>query len=125
MQEIIYNLKNKIRFLYHNFGRIILIIFLILIFLFTIYFYNNYYIIGDLKILFFDIGQGDSLMIETPSHKKIIIDAGPSDKVLGLVDNEMNLFDRDIDLAIMSHPDQDHIAGFISLFKKYNFQKII
>jgi len=125
MQEIIYNLKNKIRFLAHNFGRIILIIFFILIFLFGVYFYNNYFSSRVLKISFFDIGQGDSVMIETPSHKKVIIDAGPSDKVLGLVDNEVNLFSKNVDLAIMSHPDQDHIAGFISLFKKYDFKKVI
>ena len=125
MKDIFSKLKSKIIFLKQNFGRIILLLIPILIFLFLVYFYKTYFVFGNLKISFFEVGQGDSIFIETPSHKKILIDSGPGEQVVGEIDKNMRFFDRNIDLAILSHNDQDHIAGLLPLFKKYNFKKII
>ena len=125
MPEIFYKLKTKISFLKHNFGKIIFLVFIFFIFLITIYFYNYYFTFGNLQITFLDVGQGDAIFIETPSHKKIILDSGPNEKILVAVDKEMGLFRKEIDRAILTHTDQDHGAGFISLFQKYNISEII
>jgi len=125
MPEIFYKLKNKINFLKHNFGKIIFLFFIFLILLATIYFYNHYLAFGNLQITFLDVGQGDAIFIETPSHKKIILDSGPNEKILAAVDKQMGSFRKQIDLAILTHADQDHVAGFISLFQKYNILEII
>ena len=37
---------------------------------------------SDLHVIFFDVGQGDSIFIETPQKHQIIIDSGPGDKTL-------------------------------------------
>jgi len=78
-----------------------------------------------------DVGQGDSILIETPNHKHILIDSG------GKFDFEKeewrkrkDPFDvgKDIvlpylhyrgihrlDLAIVTHEDFDHLGGYLSL----------
>ncbi len=35
---------------------------------------------AELKVDFIDIGQGDSILIETPNKEHILIDGGPPDK---------------------------------------------
>ena len=54
-----------------------------------------------LKVDFFDVGQGDSIFIETPDKKQILIDGGPGEAVLEKLGNEMGFFDRSLDLVIL------------------------
>ena len=35
-----------------------------------------------LEVNFFDVGQGDSVFIETPKHRQILIDGGPNGQVI-------------------------------------------
>src|SRR5436309_2731561 len=66
---------------------------------------------GLLKIYFFDIGQGDSELIETPNGHQILIDGGPDGSVLRRLGQAMPFYDRSIDLVIATHPHADHIRG--------------
>ncbi len=72
-----------------------------------------------LKVVFFDIGQGDSIFIETPKKTQILIDGGPSSKVVEKLGNELPFSDRSIDLVIATHPDSDHIGGLVEVLKSY------
>ena len=47
-----------------------------------------------LKVTFFDVGQGDSIFIETPGRNQILIDGGPTDKILNKLGKEMGFWDR-------------------------------
>jgi len=78
-----------------------------------------------LEIIFFDIGQGDAIFIETPSNHQILIDGGPSSVILEKLGKEMDFWDRRIDLIILTHPDHDHIAGLIEVLKRYNVENIL
>ncbi len=78
-----------------------------------------------LKVSFLDIGQGDSILIETPSGHTMIIDGGPSDVVLARLNEQMNYFTRDIDVMISTHPDADHVTGLIPVMEKYRVKNII
>lgn len=72
------------------------------------------------EIYFFDIGQGDSQLLVLPGGVKILIDGGPSGERLTARLNEiLPASDRYIDLVILSHPQHDHYAGFISALKYY------
>ena len=53
---------------------------------------------GLLKIYFFDIGQGDSIFIETPSGRQILVDGGPDNKVLSKLGEVIPFYDKDIEL---------------------------
>jgi len=74
---------------------------------------------GVLTFAVMDIGQGDSLYIEGPTGIEIVIDGGPSSSILRELPNLMPQFDRSIDAVIETHPDADHISGFIDLLKRY------
>ena len=73
----------------------------------------------ELTIAFLDIGQGDSIFIESPSGVQVLVDGGPSGKVLQELGKVMPLYDRTIDMLIVTNPDQDHFAGFLDVLKQY------
>ena len=78
-----------------------------------------------LELVFFDIGQGDAIFIETPQKYQILIDGGPDALVLKKLTQEMPFGDNEIDLIILTHPDSDHITGLISVLERYKVDNII
>ncbi|MFH0814800.1 MAG: ComEC/Rec2 family competence protein [Candidatus Falkowbacteria bacterium] len=77
-----------------------------------------------LSVRFLDVGQGDSIYIRTPEKQDILIDAGPDAKVIEQLGKAMPFFDNEIDVAILTHPHADHVAGFIEVLKRYKVDKI-
>ncbi|MCB0123620.1 MAG: ComEC/Rec2 family competence protein [Caldilineaceae bacterium] len=67
---------------------------------------------GRLHLYFLNIGQGDGILIQTPSGRQVLIDGGASPQQLraelGAV---MPFWDRTLDLVIMTHPDSDHMRA--------------
>jgi competence protein ComEC len=78
-----------------------------------------------LEVNFFDVGQGDAILIETPKYNQILIDGGPDSKILEKLGKVLPFWDRDIDLIILSHPEKDHFAGLIEVFKKYKVNSVL
>lgn len=72
------------------------------------------------KVTFLDVGQGDSILIQTPSNKQLLVDAGRSKNVVELLEKHMPYFDRTIDVVIGTHPDADHIGGLPGVFDNYS-----
>ena len=82
---------------------------------------------GDtLKVAFLNIGQGDSIFIESPNGNRIMIDAGPSGTVteaeLGKL---LPFYDRHLDLIMLTHPDADHVAGFQNILEDYKVDQVV
>jgi len=78
-----------------------------------------------LEVCFLDIGQGDSIFIETLQGHQILIDGGPDDSVLEKLENKMPFWDRTIDLIILTHSDKDHVFGLIEVLKNYEVENIL
>ena len=78
-----------------------------------------------LKVYFLDIGQGDSIFIETENKIQILVDGGPDNKVIQELSRVMPFWDRTIDFIILTHPDHDHIAGLPEVLKRYEVKGII
>jgi competence protein ComEC len=72
-----------------------------------------------LSVWFFNIGHGDALLIESPTHKRILIDGGPNRKVLSELGRALPFGDKRIDMVIETHPDKDHIGGLPEVVKRY------
>jgi len=73
-----------------------------------------------LHIYFLDIGQGDSILIDSPTHGRILIDGGANLKVLTELGKILPFGDRRIGVMIESHPDKDHIAGLPEVVSRYD-----
>lgn len=78
-----------------------------------------------LTVAFLDIGQGDSIYIESPTHHRMLLDAGPNGAVLTELGKLMPFYERTIDVIMPSHPDSDHIAGFPKVLAHYNVKAAI
>jgi competence protein ComEC len=74
----------------------------------------------DLVVSFLDVGQGDAILIETPSGVDLLIDGGRDRSVLREVGKRLGPFDRTIDIVLATHPDADHIGGLSEVFKRYD-----
>ena len=72
-----------------------------------------------LRVAFLDIGQGDAIFIESPDGNQIIFDGGPGSALVRVVAGQMSLFDRHIDMIVVTNPDKDHFEGFIPLLSRY------
>ncbi len=72
-----------------------------------------------LKVAFLDIGQGDSIYIEAPNGRQMLIDGGPGPVVLSKLSEVMPYGDRSIDILLATHTDADHITGFNSVLDAY------
>ncbi len=69
---------------------------------------------GDiLTVSFLNIGQGDAIFIQAPNGNQILVDSGPPHSVLSELRHVMPLYDRSIDMLVITNPDADHIGGFI------------
>lgn len=75
---------------------------------------------GALEVHFLDIGQGDSIFIQTPSRRQVLIDGGQSDSpVLENLGNLMPFYDRNIDMVVVTHMDADHIGGLLQVLDRF------
>ena len=74
------------------------------------------------ELYFLDVGQGDATFIITPGRKKIMIDGGKSLHALQFLmwKYRLDLPNPDpvtLDLVVLSHGDEDHIAGLTKLIE--------
>jgi len=81
--------------------------------------------IQPLEVVFFDVGQGDSIFIETPKKQQILIDGGPGSAILEKLGTEMPFYDNTLDLIILTHPEKDHLAGLLEVLKRYKVENIL
>lgn len=78
-----------------------------------------------LKVIFLDVGQGDAILIMQGSNQ-ILIDGGPSGQVLmEKLGRYVPFWDREIEMVIATHPDQDHIEGLLGAMKNYRVGSLI
>lgn len=79
----------------------------------------------SLEVNFFDVGQGDTIFIESPKRHQILIDGGPGSTILEKLAGEMPFWDKTIDLIILTHPEYDHMTGLIEVLKRYKVENIL
>jgi competence protein ComEC len=66
-----------------------------------------------LRVYFFDVGQGDSILILSPEGNTILIDGGEANtRILSYL---QALGVQHIDLMIATHPHADHIGGLVQV----------
>lgn len=78
-----------------------------------------------LQVSFLDVGQGDAILVQTPSGHDMLIDGGATDRVLAHLGDKMDYFDRDLDVMIATHDDADHVTGLIPVLQKFQVGTIV
>ncbi len=74
---------------------------------------------NTLKVYFLDVGQGDAILIDSPTKGRVLIDGGRNRKVVSELGKILPFGDRRIDVVIATHPDGDHIGGLPEVIKRY------
>jgi len=81
---------------------------------------------GKLHVVFFDVGQGDAIFIQTPQGRQVLIDGGPDPTALtAALGRRLPFWDRSLDLVILTHPDADHITGLIPVLERYRVDRVL
>lgn len=105
-----------------KFNLITLAVFLVFFLYFSYQIFEDF---GRLQIVFLDVGQGDSILIQKGT-RQILIDGGPSGKTeLAKLGKYLPYFDREIEIVIATHPDKDHIAGLVEAARNYKIGKVL
>ncbi len=84
---------------------------------------------NPLTITFFDVGQGDAALIQTPNGATVLIDAGVwrpgynSGKSIILPHLEAQRIEK-LDAVILSHPHADHIGGILDIIESIPIDSI-
>lgn len=79
--------------------------------------FNNNTVNG-LVVHYIDVGQGDSILIQT-KEKNMLIDSGPNDSIRKLSSYLNSLHIKKLDYVIATHPHEDHIGNMDYILKKY------
>ena len=80
---------------------------------------------GNVTVDLLDIGQGDAIFITSPSGRQILVDGGPDLSALAGIGRRMSLFDRQIDLLVLSHPHQDHLFALPAVIERYGVHAVL
>jgi competence protein ComEC len=81
---------------------------------------------GRLRMTVLDVGQGDAILVETPGGARMLIDGGPSGSLLlQALANELPPSARRLDLVVLTHAQDDHVTGLVSLFERYEVEQAL
>lgn len=80
---------------------------------------------GKLHITVCDVGQGDGIYIRFPDGKDMVVDGGPGNKIISCLSRHMPFWDRVIDMALLTHPDTDHLNGLLEVLRRYRVQYLV
>ena len=72
------------------------------------------------RLVMLDIGQGDAILVESAGGARMLVDGGPDpDRLLLQLDARIPPWDRRIDVLVLTHPHEDHVAGLVRVLERY------
>ena len=75
---------------------------------------------GLLHVIFLDVGQGDCVLVQSPTGRTVLIDGGPDGRdACALIDSHRPFWDRSIDIVVATHPHADHLGGLLTVVERY------
>ncbi|HID0816612.1 ComEC/Rec2 family competence protein [Clostridium botulinum] len=73
---------------------------------------------NELKVHYIDVGQGDSILVQT-KDKNILIDAGTRKSSDNLISYLKKQHIKKLDYVIATHPHEDHIGGMPKVIEEF------
>jgi len=84
---------------------------------------RNISVSGTLTVTYIDVGQGDSIFIQSPSGKTMLIDAGVPEMGSKVVNYIKSRGINKIDILVATHPHADHIGGIPAVIENFQIDK--
>ncbi|MEO5355742.1 MAG: DNA internalization-related competence protein ComEC/Rec2 [Nitrospirae bacterium YQR-1] len=105
----------NILYFFKNVKRAALLL-ILTVFSFIVFFYSSQ-TRGDLRVTYLDVGQSDSMVIETRSGKIIVVDTGKNGREL---EGFLHYLGKNkIETLFLTHGDSDHAGGFTAIYAKF------
>jgi competence protein ComEC len=80
---------------------------------------------GAARITVLDVGQGDAILVEGGAGGRMLVDGGPDpDRLIVELDRRLPPWDRRIDVLVLTHPHEDHVAGMPLLLERYRIGRV-
>lgn len=80
---------------------------------------------GIARVIVLDVGQGDSILVEGGRGGRMLVDGGPDPgRLLVALDERLPAWDRRIDVVVLTHPHEDHVAGLALLLARYHVGRV-
>src|SRR6185369_4210334 len=80
---------------------------------------------GVVRVVVLDVGQGDGILVEGGRGGRLVIDGGPDPgRLLIALDERLPPWDRRIDMLVLTHPHEDHVAGLAMLLQRYRVGRV-
>lgn len=119
------NIKKKVKKRKYKRNKKIFAFVVVFITLLSAAFYHFYFndrpvLSGErLTVRFIDVGQGDASLVITPDGSAMLIDTGPSQSKNKLKRELDEAGFKDLDFAVFTHPDEDHIGNAETVLRGY------
>lgn len=81
--------------------------------------------LGKFRLIACDVGQGDGMLLVSPSGKQIVIDGGPGTKIADCLSQSMPFWDRTVELVVATHAQKDHMEGLLEVLARYKVKMIV
>ena len=79
---------------------------------------------AELKVIFFDVGKGDAVLLETEKHA-MLIDTGYDDTAEVILDYLEAENIGTLDYLIITHFDKDHVGGADKVLEEVRVEKVL
>lgn len=85
-------------------------------------------------VIFLDVGEGDSIFIETEKGRRILIDGGGTSRDIS---SEYDIGEivltpflrkkgvKEIDIVVLTHPHNDHLRGLLNVLKNFRVKTVL
>ncbi len=79
----------------------------------------------ETRLTVLDVGQGDAILLESRSGARMLVDGGPDPgRLLLELDARIPPWDRRLDVVVLTHPHEDHVAGLVGLLASYDVRRV-
>ena len=80
---------------------------------------------GSFAVHFIDVGQGDSILIQTPDGQNMLIDTGEGKQYDKLSAYLAHYKVKDFKYVVFTHPHSDHIGSADKIVKNYSIETLV
>ena len=77
---------------------------------------------AGLRITFLDVGQGDAVLLETPSGRVLVDEGPPEADVAGQL---VRMGVRSLSALVLTHPERDHVGGAADVLRRLRVGSVL